>query len=119
MEIMAASLVCLALNSYQEARNEPIEGQLAVNMVVLNRAKIKHKSVCDIVFTPHMFSWTEAPMSRIYPKPWELSYSLAVVSLSYPDFTHGATYYHRCDMKPYWIVGLTYLGRWGSHCFYK
>ena len=37
--MLAEALVCLALNVYFEARNQAVEGQIAVSEVVMNRVE--------------------------------------------------------------------------------
>ncbi len=58
-------LVCLALAVYEEARGEPLVGQEAVAMVVLNRARQAHRPVCQVVFAPGQFSWTKGFHSKV------------------------------------------------------
>jgi len=36
-----------------------------------------------------------------------------------PDFTKGSTFYHRVDVAPGWAIGKAYIGRYGSHKFYR
>ena len=59
------AITCLALNLYHEARGEPEIGQWAVAQVTMNRAEHDPAKVCDTVFKPRQFSWTnplvEAP----------------------------------------------------------
>src|SRR4030095_3207335 len=52
-------LACLAGAVYFEARGEPIEGQLAVAEVVLNRAASGEypSSICEVVMQPAQFSF--------------------------------------------------------------
>ena len=48
---MEAIIMCLALNIYFEARNQPIEGQLAVAQVVINRVLDDRypDHACDVI----------------------------------------------------------------------
>ena len=45
-------MMCLALNIYFEARNQPLSGQIAVTQVVLNRVADSRypNKVCDVVY---------------------------------------------------------------------
>ena len=64
-------LNCLALNVYHEARNQPIEGQLAVAHVTLNRLDDPSfpSTICEVVFRSRHFSWTNDPAKRSeYPR---------------------------------------------------
>ena len=57
---MIEAITCLALNIYFESRNQPIEGQVAVSQVVLERVKSdKYPStVCEVVFQGPTYSWS-------------------------------------------------------------
>src|SRR5579859_77810 len=60
--ISGSDLLCLALNVYREARNQPIEGQLAVAHVTLNRYETSDlPTICDVVFKTGNFAWTKDP----------------------------------------------------------
>lgn len=117
--MVASSLICLALTIYHEARGEPLVGQQAVAEVVLNRVKKRDKSVCEVVYEPKQFSWSN---SKGLPKPnehWDSSVKLA---RSYLDgdrqtsITNGAQYFHtnsiplNCKAKN--------VKRIGNHVFY-
>jgi spore germination cell wall hydrolase CwlJ-like protein len=58
--MIAESLLCLALNIFHEARSEPLESQVAVAAVTINRLKDKDhpSSICEVVYEPKAFSWT-------------------------------------------------------------
>ena len=49
--MIETSLMCLALNIYFEARSEPIEGQIAIAEVTLNRVASTNypNDVCSVV----------------------------------------------------------------------
>lgn len=51
LETLSIGLVCMALNVYHEAKNQSIEGMLAVGEVVLNRVKDDRypNNVCEVV----------------------------------------------------------------------
>ena len=50
--MIAEALVCLALNVYFEARNQPLTGQIAVTQVVMNRVESEYypDDVCEVVY---------------------------------------------------------------------
>ena len=50
--LMEAAFLCLALNIYHEARNQPVIGQIAVSEVVLNRVADDRYpgSICEVVY---------------------------------------------------------------------
>ena len=49
--LMETATVCLALNIYFEAQNQPVEGQIAVSQVVMNRVRDARfpDEVCKVV----------------------------------------------------------------------
>ena len=51
---------CLAIAMYYEARNQPIDGQLAVAQVIMNRVESPRypDTVCEVVWQPKQFSFT-------------------------------------------------------------
>lgn len=119
-------LTCLALNVYHEARGDSVEGQAAVALVTINRAKLSGKEVCEVVFEPRQFSWTivGAVGQRILPShhpkekdAWEKAKQVALSALYMKDFTGGATHFHEASINPKWPHKR--IGRWGSHIFYK
>jgi len=114
-------LLWLALNVYHEARSEPQIGQLAVAHVTLNRAVQKKQSVEDIVTAPHQFSWTLRKDTFLPTDPGAFADSIitALHAMTTSDFTHGATFYHRQDVHPYWSNGMTYVAQYGRHKFYR
>lgn len=60
MEILTSAVMCLALNIYNEARGEPLEGQYAVAQVTMNRVADDRwaDTVCGVVYEKYQFSWT-------------------------------------------------------------
>lgn len=60
--MLAESLLCLTLAVFHEARSEPVEAQVAVAQVALNRSRDKDfpKTVCEVVYAPRAFSWTSS-----------------------------------------------------------
>ena len=59
-------LLCLTLAIYHEARSEPIEDQVAVAAIVMNRVEDKDfpNSVCGVVYQTGAFSWTKSKKKR-------------------------------------------------------
>lgn len=53
--------MCLSHSIYHESRGEPIEGQVMVANVIINR--VKHKefpdSICSVVHQRNQFEWTQ------------------------------------------------------------
>ena len=114
-------LLWLTLNVYHEARSEPQIGQLAVAHVTLNRALQHHESVEEVVMAPYQFSWTFQKQSYLPTESTALISCLesALKAMVGPDFTHGATYYHRQDVHPAWAEEMNYVAQYGAHKFYR
>ena len=120
---MTASALCLALAIYFEARNQPIEGQVAVAHVVLNRIKDKRWSdnACDVVYARHQFSfyWDGKSDRPREPNAWRMAQDLASKVFELPDPTSGATHYHSTGVQPYWSRCLVPTQVIGDHVFFK
>lgn len=118
--ISEAAILCMALNGYHEARSESRDAQLAVHMVVLNRAKRNTWRVCNVIFEPYQFSWTTLPPAVANRAAFETSKQIAFEAFNTVDFTGGATHYHITAMQPpRWTKGMTQTGVWGAHVFYR
>lgn len=126
-----AAIHCLALNMYFEARNEPIDGKLAVGHVVLNRVADRRypDKICNVVKQGGskrrhkcQFSWycdglSDRPRST---KAWKESQVLArVVFWGYSeDPTNGALWYHADYVSPSWRRSMEKGPKIGRHLFY-
>lgn len=127
----ATALLCLALNVYFESRGEPVEGQYAVAMVTLNRAKQSGQDICSTVFAPKQFSWTEQyssggvilPEHRPRGSRWLQARLVAANAFSLHangvDTIHGATHFHADYVAPAWKEQLQKVKQIGTHVFYK
>lgn len=123
-KVKPSELICLAKNIYYEARGEPLEGQLAVAQVTLNRVKSRrfHNTVCEVVYAPSQFSWTLNKHRRVRDKQaWNRSVSVARAvlskSIALPDFP--ALYFHTPEVNPRWNRQKPVLARIGNHIFYR
>lgn len=126
------SVFCLALVVYTEARGEPLDGQLLVAEVVLNRVQMEQYTddVCAVAFEPHQFSGLKRTpdLETILVDPaWETSVDITVEALAQRSehtalqgstLGSGATHYHNTKVTPYWANKLTRVGKYGKHIFY-
>lgn len=126
---MFESLVmCLALNVYFEARNEPIAGQVAVAQVVMNRVKSSRypNDVCRVVYDKSsrgcQFSWyCDGLSDRPYDEAsWKnaLLIASAVLAGSGHKELQYVTHYHATYVRPYWIKGMRQILKINNHIFY-
>lgn len=128
-----SDLLCLALNVYHEARNQPREGQLAVAHVTLNRLEAgKLLTVCEVVFKSGYFSWTkDARDLDLDPNKfarraadwaaWDTAQRVARTALAEPeaDPVKGSTYFHTATIAPGWAPGMVRVAQIGDHIFYR
>ncbi len=102
-------VMCVALNSYFEARGSTAADRLGTAMVVRNRAQRTGQDFCTIVFAPAQFSWTAMPRQSLIPRDgamWLrcLREAYAVVTdRDMHDITGGAThFYNPRVVRPAW-----------------
>jgi spore germination cell wall hydrolase CwlJ-like protein len=135
---MIEAITCLALNIYFESRNQPIEGQVAVSQVVLERVKSKKypNTVCEVVFQGPTYSWSVNYPIRdrcqfswycdgLSDKPkdktaWLNSLEVAEkVYYGLTDTVKGATHYHSVKVDPWWAKYKVKIKQIGDHIFYR
>ena len=129
--MIETALMCLALNIYFEARSEPIEGQIAIAEVTLNRVASTNypNDVCSVVLQENkdgcQFSWWCDGKSDQPREHNSLRTSKALAELMLKDghditvIGNEATHYHSNDVHPYWANDLHKIRRIGKHIFYK
>lgn len=122
MPAVLTTITCLALNIYHEARGEPVEGQIAVAQVTLNRVDSPRypDDVCAVVFDDGQFTWTAAQAEVHEHLEFSLASLIAELSLQgeFPDLVYGATHYYNPDKaNPYWAEVLQPIGKIGNHVF--
>jgi len=135
---MEAVIMCLALNIYFESRNQPIEGQVAVAQVVLNRALDDRypDHPCEVITqgptypgsnlpVRHrcQFSWycdgkTDIPKDRDAFR-WAIKLAGDVAMERTVDVTYGATHYHATRVSPDWSYRAHHTVTIGDHIFYR
>lgn len=115
---------CLAENVYHESRGESLEGQLAVNAVVLNRANLTGMDLCEVVYEPYQFSWTlDNSTIDINSTEWTTALKIAYYSInshSEFDYSHGATHYYNPNkVDPEWAKEMTTTKEIDNHKFLR
>ena len=129
---------CLAMALYHEARGEPVEGQVAVGNVILNRVDSKYHpdSVCGVVYkNDHMrnacqFSFacdgvSDRPKEmKAWGKKLELAEELLECDAECREAKRekggieSSTHYHATYVSPSWARKLEKKGKVGNHIFY-
>jgi spore germination cell wall hydrolase CwlJ-like protein len=117
---------CLAKAVYFESRGEPIEGQLAVADVVMNRAASGRypTGLCDVIAQPAQFSFIR---NGRFPTPDESSpawrKAVAIASIAREKIVAAlpadVLWYHADYVAPSWGKRLTRTAQIGLHIFYS
>jgi spore germination cell wall hydrolase CwlJ-like protein len=122
---------CLATAIYFEARGEPLQGQIAVGQVIMNRVRSPNfpETICGVVYQGQMapgcqFSFacdgkTDTPKND---KHWTLARKLAKQITSGEAWLSEigySTFYHADYVSPYWKSTMNKIDSVGRHIFYK
>jgi spore germination cell wall hydrolase CwlJ-like protein len=117
---------CLANAVYFEARSEPIEGQLAVAEVVMNRAASGRypTDLCKVITQKAQFSFIRRGK---FPSPdresaaWKKAVAIAVIARQKlaGSLPSGVLWYHATYVSPSWGKRLTRQSQIGLHIFYS
>lgn len=118
---------CLASAVYFEARGEPIDGQLAVADVVLNRVASERypDTICEVVEQPWQFSFVNAtgriPPANRSSEAWRKSVAIARIALANAGrkVKEDVLWYHADYVSPSWGRRLTRETKVGLHIFYS
>lgn len=131
---MISAIACIATAIYFEARSEPLDGQVAVANVIMNRVASDRfpNSPCEVVKQGrtwmgnmvrnkcHFSYYCDGRPEVILDEgAYTLALSIAVNWPNLVDITNGATYYHRDDVQPYWVESLSISRQIGRHLFYN
>ena len=123
-------LQCLTEAVYFEARSEPLEGQIAVANVILNRVQSKKypNTICKVIRQKRrgicQFSYfcDGKPEKFTNKKAFVSAKRVALqVYLTHKikDITDGSLWYHATYVKPIWRKSLVKVKQIGQHIFYK
>ena len=118
---------CLASAVYFEARGEPVEGQLAVAEVVLNRAASSRypDTICEVVEQPMQFSFVNAtgriPAANRGSEAWRRAVAIARIAQAGTVRTldSDVLWYHADYVSPSWGRRLARQDKIGLHIFYS
>jgi spore germination cell wall hydrolase CwlJ-like protein len=118
---------CLASAVYFEARGEPLEGQLAVAEVVMNRA-VSGKyptTLCGVVEQPWQFSFVNRtgriPAANRSSESWRKAVAIARIAQDRvsDQLTDDVLWYHADYVAPSWGRRLNRSTKIGLHIFYR
>lgn len=114
---------CLAIAIYFESKGEPLDGQLAVAQVILNRVEDGRfgRDICDVVKAPKQFSFVSAGRlpSVGSTAQWATAQAVAVIAKAgaWREVVPNATHFHATRVSPGWR--LTRVATVGRHVFYR
>jgi hypothetical protein len=119
---------CIAVAIYHEARGEPLDGQLAVAEVIMNRAASGRYpgSWCEVVKQPWQFSFVN-PRTGHMPgvnkasASWAYAQALTRIAVgNLADALPGdVLWYHADYVAPSWGRRLARVDKIGAHIFYR
>jgi hypothetical protein len=119
-----AQFECLASAVYYESRGEPLEGQLAVAEVILNRVRSGRfrATICDVVTQPSQFSFVRRGVIPQAPRSsaaWHRAVAIAHIALNELHNVTGddSLFFHATYVRPNW--GRPRIARIGNHIFYR
>ena len=142
--LLETAFICHALNTYHEAKNQSLVGQIATAQVVMNRVEDDRfpSTVCEVVKEgPTRPSWEDP--KKEYPirhrcqfswycdgkpdtpkneKAWRKAQDVAFLVLYNKiqlDVTEGATHYHATYVRPSWAKTKKRTTRIEKHIFYR
>jgi hypothetical protein len=117
---------CLANAVYFEARSEPIEGQLAVAEVVMNRAASGRypTDLCAVITQKAQFSFIHRgrfPQADHGSEAWKKAVAIASIARQKlaGSLPSGVLWYHATYVSPSWGKRLTRQTQIGLHIFYS
>ena len=138
--LLETAFICLALNTYHEAKNQSMIGQVATAQVVMNRVADSRypNSVCEVVKQGPKYKGSDVPVRhkcqfswfcdgksdepKKDSKEWRMAQEYARIVLSgriVLDVTEGATHYHATYVRPAWAKTKTRTTRIERHIFYR
>ena len=142
--LLETAFICLALNTYHEAKNQSLVGQIATAQVVMNRVEDNRfpNTICEVVKQgPTRPSWEDP--EKEYPikhrcqfswycdgkddtpkneKAWRKAQDVAFIvyyNKIQLDVTEGATHYHATYVRPAWAKTKKRTPRIEKHIFYR
>ncbi|MGB3377671.1 cell wall hydrolase [Allopontixanthobacter sediminis] len=125
-EVLSPEMECLAGAVYFESRGEPVDGQLAVAQVVVNRAESPQfpSSYCGVVYQRSQFSFVKGgAMPRIMRNSAAWSRAKTIARIAHEgmwDSQAGdSLYFHANYVRPSWSRTKVARATIDSHIFYR
>ncbi len=123
---LSEQMHCLAGAVYFESRGEPLNGQLAVAQVVINRADDRRfpASYCDVVYQRAQFSFVKnGRMPRIKTSSTAWTRAKAIARIAHEGLWESeagdSLYFHANYVRPKWSRKKTARATIDTHIFYR
>ncbi len=123
---LSEQMHCLAGAVYFESRGEPLNGQLAVAQVVINRADDRRfpASYCDVVFQRAQFSFVKngrMPRIKTGSQAWTRAKAIARIAHEgmWESEAGDSLYFHANYVSPRWSRHKTARATIDTHIFYR
>ncbi len=125
-DVLSPELTCLAKAVYFEARGEPLDGQLAVARVVINRTASPRfpDDYCSVVTQRGQFSFVrggEMPSPNTGSAAWQRA--RAIARIAHQDLWDSpagdSLFFHASHVRPQWAARRASVARIDSHIFYR
>lgn len=123
-DALTQNMRCLAAAIYFESKGEPLEGQLAVGRVVVDRSKSGRfpSTYCGVVRQPSQFSFVrggQIPAIRTASAAWRTAQAIAKIAHdgSWQSPAKGALFFHARYVSPGWR--LQRVAQVNNHIFYR
>ena len=125
--ILVSSFFWASVCVYKEARGEPMEGQVGVVQVIMNRAIQRKQSVKEVITADKQFSWYnghEEPPIYNYTAFMEAmkAVGMAMLQRLAGNTLNGANlYYNPKKATPYWskLKRVKLIANIGNHRFMR
>ena len=123
---LSEQMRCLAGAVYFEARGEPLDGQLAVAEVVINRSQDSRwpASYCGVVYQRAQFSFVRGGKMPSIPTSkatWHRAKAVAQIAHDklWETEASEAVYFHADYVRPKWSRRKTRVAQIDTHVFYR
>ena len=123
---MSEEMRCLAGAIYFESRGEPLEGQLAVAQVIINRSESSRfpSSYCGVVFQRSQFSFVKGgrmPRIKQHSAAWKRAQAIARIAHQglWNSEADDSLYFHANYVRPSWAKRKIARATINTHIFYR
>ncbi len=123
---LSRDVTCLAQAVYFESRGEPLEGQLAVARVIVNRSQSPQfpSDYCSVVTQRGQFSFVKGgriPAAPQSTRAWERAQAVARIAHQelWQSEVNDALFFHATYVRPSWARTKLARATIDSHIFYR